>query len=216
MTLAEFHTLVSGIINRGTSVDTSIVGATRRAARFIERNYTFEYMKQYDSNVAIAAAATTILVSAFTSNEVKRILFLRTLDTTTDPDATVYKYITRSDPMDLGSLEEGRPTHFWMSDKDTIQLDMTADKAYTAQIQWVEFTAWPTDTGESPWLVDNAEDALLARTMLYMAPIVRMAPKEYQMWQQNWAEAVKTLVDAQIDYENGAASSAMIYGAGVV
>lgn len=169
--LATFHSTVSGIINRGTKFDTDIVVQTRNAARWLEQNFSFRYMRKLRFLVFFLGDLEVNLPA-----EVKSIEFLRIpLAGTTLIDPSQH-YLTEGDPEDFLTQATGLPNHYFEQgdeDLDKLILDKKPDKDYEAELYANFYTEWPTDTTKAPWLVKNGEVVLQAQTMIFMAPIIR-------------------------------------------
>ena len=181
-TLAVFHTLVSAEVNRGTDHDTAIISYTRRAARWIERNYSFSYM----DNFATGSLATTRTLSL--PARLKKIDMFRIVDSDNE-----YSNLELIDPYQLDSTESGEPTAYWYNADTTIYLDKTPEETYSYEMQRVQYTSWPTDTSQSPWLCENAEDALLAQTIVMMKALLKLDDKLVRDWEKLRDEGLRTL-----------------------
>ena len=209
-TLTTFHALVSTEINRGTKFDSEIGNFVRNAAKFVESNHTLEYMKKFDATVDIAEDVRTVPISTLTSNEIKKILFWRIVNS----DAT-FSYIEKIEAEDLMTRADGKPSNFWIDGKTNFILGSTPDQAYAdTEFGWVEYTAWPTATalGDEPWLVTNAESLMKAQTMLEMKTRLRLSATRKAEYKEARDEALKVLLDAQKELDEGAAVEQMAFG----
>jgi hypothetical protein len=130
----------------------------------------------------------------------KQIYFLRVVRDATDvQDASKeYSNLHMIDPSTLTELGVGAPKFYWLDALDYIWLNSIVEKDWTAELYYAQYTNWPTDTSQSPWLVNNAEELLLAQTMMHLAPFMRDQATQ-QLWKGQRDLALKALIDA--DYE---------------
>lgn len=218
MILSDFHSEVSEAVGRGSIHDTLIVTYTRRAARWIERNYTLEYMKKFKDDLTISEDDRDILLTSFVSSNatLKRVLFWRIADDTDSDGLPEYYYIEEVDPQDHAGLVEARPKTFWRNGSTELMLGQNPGEDYTSHIRWDEYTVWPTDTAEEPWLLANADDVMLGQTMLMLGPRLRLDPARAALWKQLRDEGLRTLLLAEDELRAGAVESSMRYGNGLV
>lgn len=205
--LAELEALVRGVVNRGTKFDSEISAMLRQSGRWLERNHTLEHMKRLLA-VTLLAEDEDLLVQV---GELKSIEFFRLVVT----DSTSrWHYLKKRDPQDLWSRETGRPEAYWYESKtQRIYFDRPVDAAYDGQLYIVEYTEWPTTTSESNWLIENAEDFLMADALVRLSPIVRN-PQLKVSWEPEAAKSLRTLslADTELQYENSEAEMGIYTG----
>lgn len=206
MILSEFHTLVSEAIGRSTAYDNQIPGYVRRAARMLERNYNLQYMNVYSTFEIDAEAEEPRLIQMPASMKRDRLIRIVQSDGT-------YNDLRKIDPHDIKVLRTELPSAYWLSGDDKIWLAQAPAEDYSAEIYWTRYTTWPTDPGGEAWLLDNADDVLLAETMVLMAPHLK-DPDLISLWQGNLQLCVKTLVDADFILEDSNKPAVMNYGIG--
>ena len=204
MNLADFHTLVSEAIGRSTAYDSQIPGYVRRAARFIERNYTLQYMNVYSTFELDAEATEPRLIQLPAG--IKRDRLIRILG-----QDKSYNDLRKVDPADVKTLRTERPSAYWLSGDDKIWLAQAPDQDYACEIYWTRFTTWPTLPDGTTWLLQNADDVLLAQTMVLMAPHLK-DPDLVTMWSQNLLNCLKTLLDSDLALEDSNKPAVMGYG----
>lgn len=210
MNLGDFKTEVGTYIGRGDSLDSSIPSAVRRAARWVERNYTLQYMKKF-GKFDIDKDADNPRQINFPNSRVKSFRFVRLVGATTLATGTSYDYLRQVSPEDLPSLKAELPKSYWLDGVDFLYLGETPDKDYNGvEIGWVEYTAWPTDDVAEPWLLTHAEDLMLAQTFIEMGQLLR-DEKRLQLAYKQREEAVKTLLLADQELERGNTSYVMDY-----
>ena len=202
MNLGELHTLVSASLRRGTALDAHIPGAVRRAARWIERNYSLKYMEEHFLFDIDASATNPRLITL--PSAVKKIEFFRWKDTDGD-----YHNMTQVAAQDFPDNEETDPVSFWMEGDRRLYLGETPeDDIDGAEILFIRYTSWPTDDAAEHWLIDNAEDLLLAQSAMNMLPFTRdydSAP----LWKNARDEAVRTLLIADEELRQSIGQVAM-------
>lgn len=195
MNLAGFHALVKEELKRGSSLDALIPTRTGLAAKFLERNYSWQYMKhtvEVYTNPNDASPRDVTMPS-----DLKSVRWLRAVN-----DAGDYVPVRRIDPRDLQRLEIGMPGGFWHSGRTVIRLDKTPDKVYVLEGEFVFYTVWPTDTDALPWLTEQAPDLLLAQTMVLFGNYLRDIGM-VQQYRGMRDEALKTAYndDAEVMYD---------------
>lgn len=205
MNLGEFHSSVSAEINRGAAHDAAIPDAVRRAARWLERNYTFRYM---EIKTLISYSAGIDYVDAFLIDKTKKIMDLAINDT----DGTV-DHLDQVEPIDLHEKETAKPTSWYLLQTSTyIWTNTVIDQAYTGYVHRAQYTTWPTSLATSGiWLIDNAEDVLLAQAMILLAPRMR-APELAALYGKMRDEGLRTLVMADEEQRSSGAVLQMNFG----
>lgn len=206
-TLSEFHANVRLHANKGTSLDAVISSAVRQAARFLERNYSYQYMDRYVSfNVETTCGDGYIFTMP---TLVKKFLFFRL----SYGDETDYRYLKKVNPKEVVKLSSGseRPTAFWLDGDEYVYLDSKVDVNVPAEISYKQYTSWPADLTQSPKLIQIAEDLLLYQTMLILAAFTRN-PEMGVTYKFLRDEALTTSTGAERDLEEGEANLQQVYG----
>ena len=202
-TLSAFYTTVSQAALRGAALDAQIPGAVSRAVEFIERNYNLPYMRRTLTQSVVGE----VLISGTDGNTLKSVQIVRWQDSDSR-----WRRIVQIDPDQLLSSDALQPAgyeHFIESDNGGNQTHrLRFDAAFQAATN-VEVMFWAfsrldlaNPSAANIWLVNNAQDALLARTMYNLAPIMR-EPQLMQMYSMQFAEAVKTLTGSLHELEQG-------------
>lgn len=168
MNLGEFEAELKQIIRRGDSLDPVIPGFIRRAAFWIERNKTLNYMLRFGDLEIDPAVTDTPRYVELEGTRIKSIPMFRWVGA----DGT-FQYLKKTDPRDMGALESGVPGFYWMSGVSTIVLSGTPDQVLNGELWVARYSAWPTTDGATHYLLDNAEDVLQARAMINVANHVR-------------------------------------------
>lgn len=166
MNLETFHTLVRNSIARGTSMDDMIPLAVRQAVRWLERNYSLGYMHKFKTFTLLSSGADPRIV-AMPHARVKAVKFLRLLLPTGQ-----YAYLTQVMGQEVDSPEGDIPAGYWV-EGERLWLDTPPKEDFPAELLWVEYTEWPTVGTAEHWLLNHAEDVLLAQTVLQLGPQLR-------------------------------------------
>lgn len=198
MNLGEFHTQVRLELNRGTAVDAVIPGYVRRAARWVERNYTFPYMERFITATIPAGDRCVVM-----PGRLKSIGFIRTAWVDADGRPRPHHYITRIDPRDVLGGGCGVPQGYWLDAADSIIFDRASDEDIPLEVQLIQYTEWPSTDSATHWLLSNAEDAMIAQTCVMIAPLLR-DPDLKQAYENMRVEAFRTLTlaDDEFRYQN--------------
>ena len=208
-TLGVFHTMVSEACNKGTSLDSMIDDYTRMAARWIERNFNHKYMERcvsFTIDYTVAQPRGIPLAGL----GFKAMKSLQIADPTSTATGLLLRTIPKVHRLDITEIDEGFAEGYWMDGYDYLWLDKTPLENYTAYMTYWQYTTWPTLTTSEPWLLANAEDLMLAQTMLMLAPAARESE-----WATAWRpirdEALRTLSLAEDAAEWENTDSRMIY-----
>lgn len=204
MILSAFHSMVSTECNKGTRLDAFIPTRTMMAARVIERAQSLKYMERFVTFTTDYTAMEPRAV-AFPNSRVKAINFLRWMNTDGE-----YAYLTQVDPQTVVARESGYPTGYWMDGLDYLWFDNTPGVNIDFEFSFWQYTDWPTDTAQEPWLAANAVDLLLAETMFLLAPKAR-EPAWLQLYQPMKDEGLRTLITADEELKASSRDESMIY-----
>lgn len=203
----EIFQTVKFAVNRGDTLDQSILPSIRKAILWLERNYNMAYMHRW---VTFTAEPNTYEPTMLPMPpRCKAFEFIRFLSRD-----GYYTNIRKVHPQELEEQpRRNTPRGFWLDGDQHIVLEAIPSEAIKGEIGYWQFTDFatvgPTDTH---WLFDNAEDCVIARTMMYMVPIMR-APEIRPMWETELLEGIKTLMIAEENFKEGPTGAAkMLYG----
>lgn len=207
MQLSEFHDAVRGLCKRGTSLDGDIPGAVRRAALATERRFTFSHMREYVDNTLAAGSSSIVNWSGLSLKRIKTVLSCRIVDgSTTD---TIW--IKREDERNFLDKPTEQPRRFWQNKNNEVFFNSIADQTYNLKFRLALYSEWPTVLSAEPALLDEAEDLVMYRTMMNLAPIMR-DPAIGSMYNQLWLTEIGALVEAQVDRDEQDTDHRMQYG----
>ena len=213
-TLSEFTSLVKAEANQGTRLDTVIPGAIRRAARFIETNYSFLYMERFQQ-ATLDVSAENPRFLPFPGESTKKINFVRYAQTF--GSVSEYVYLKPIDPIDNTLIvNTSNPTAYWLTGDETgarfMVLNRTGTENLDLEIHSVEYSTWPESDTATHWLLNNAEDALLAKTMQRLARYAE-EPDWLQVYKEPWEEAIRVtlMADEEARYSGPADGYKMVF-----
>lgn len=209
--VAEFYDLVSAAINRGTTYDSIIPTYVARAVRFLEQNYSFEYMKVTDSDFYGLTAGERVYEQP---ENLKKIHLWRVIKANGK-----YLDLEKVDPADLGATtdptanESPVPSTFYLEGRLYMILNVEPDQDYNNAELWHEvFTDWSdVDAGDAPWLVVNAENLLLNQTVILMGTRLR-DPKLIALHTKEKEENLRVMSLSEEELDEGAEDPVMQYG----
>ena len=183
-TLGEFHTLVSDALGRGTSLDSVVPKRVAWAARWLERNYTFQYMRQWkEFEIDVSEAEYPYIISLY-DLELKEIELIRRRQLDDDGDVVFGRPLRKEHPGARESRPAGVPESYWLNGLSSIILNSVPDEDMTFEAHIVSFTKWGSASAWTHWLLDNATQLLLCRTLMVMVPRTR----DPKLWQTYKAE----------------------------
>lgn len=201
-TLSDFFQVVNGAVLRGNALDNQIPHATRRAIQFLEQNYNFRYMRR----LITKNVTSEVLLDGDEGLLLKKVEFVRW------DNCGAWQWIRQVDPDQVVSNEGLWPSgylHFTETQSggglhQRLVFDAPFEAATDVELACYFFTKVdllnPSD--DTIWLVNNAENVLLARTMINLAPIMR-EPQIMQMYMTLFEAEIKTLVGADDALEQG-------------
>lgn len=209
-TYGQFKSMVSSVINRGTTLDTAIPHAVKHAVEYIEQNTTLKYMEHFVTFTLDPDLAQPRALSFPGSGFCKSFVFLRLVEDTTD--GADFHPLVQCDPQDLKYYDSGLPEQFWLDGEDYLWFDRVPDEAYSGEMLFNKCTDVANlADGDSHWLITRANGLLLNETMIHLAPWMRN--KEIlQFYKSLREEQLKTLLLADQEARQSARSEAMKYG----
>lgn len=196
-TLGDIHDEVRANIRRGTSLDGLIPGFVRKAALWIERNNTLQYMRKF-ATISVDASADTARYITLEDTRIKSVeLFRWNLS-----DGTYQDLALRS-PKDFLGLEVGTPSAYWLDGVERLVLASTPGENLSGELQVNRYTSWPTSLTATHWLIDNAEDILEAMAMVNFAKHAR-DPDLLSFWKGVFDTGLVGLyaADAELQFTN--------------
>lgn len=204
-TLAEFHTQIKNELNKGSALDTYIPDKVRQAARMLEDNYEFDYMKTYQSFTLLDGVRAFELPARFKSMIFFRLSF---------SDEDDYRYMKKVDPRQVTRVStdpEDRPIGWWLDGNESIRLDAEMQEDTPAEIYYNRYSVWPTSPyASTPGILERGEVALLQQTMILFAPFIRNA-ELHQQYKDGLMDSLRILTGSQMTNEQGDASPKMEY-----
>jgi hypothetical protein len=190
MTLADFHATVDALLGEKGALDAEIPIAVRLAARKLERGFNFRYMREEVTKDYPASNPPTTVdlgarVKSVISGEVRE----------DGGWEGIQEIVLLESPhvlLDSQALEDKFP--IWVKNEKLLLPLLATTVAYDLHFLIYRRSDWPLSSygAFSHYLVDDAEDLLLAETMLNLAPVGRDADL-VQYYQNLRNESVRTL-----------------------
>lgn len=171
-TLGEFHTDVADSLARGSSLVSVIPRRVKLAAEWIERNYTFQYMRQF-AMVSVLEAATYPWIVSLAGLNIKELTTIRRRRTGTDGTYVFDQALKKVWPGDRSDRPVQNPESYWLNGRSSIILNSIPDEDMEFELHGVMMTQWGSGDAWTHWLLDNAHNLLLVRTLMLMAPRLR-------------------------------------------
>jgi len=200
-TLGEFQALVSDALGRSTSLDSILPKRIAFAARWLERNYTFQYMRQWkEFEVDVSEAEYPYIISLY-DLELKEIDLIRRKQTDADGDIVFGRPLRKLHPGDRESRPQGVPESYWLNGLSSIILNSVPDEDMTFEAHVVCFTKWGSASTWTHWLLDNATQLLLCRTLMIMVPRTR-DPKLWQTYKAEFDLEISTFNVSEENVQN--------------
>lgn len=202
-TLSEFHTLVRDAIGRSTELDTAIALRTKLAARWLERNYTFQYMRDWRV-LSLSASATYPYIISLAGLEVKRVELLRSRSA--DDAGTGYKFsrpLKQLKPGDRETRSAGVPESFYLNGVSSLVLNSIPEEDMTFEGHFQLYTQWGSADGWTHWLLENATQLLLSRTLLMMTMGRTRDGALYDMYKSEFDLEIESFKVAEEELQTG-------------
>jgi len=182
-TLGGFHTDVADALGRSTSLSGVIPRRVKMAAQWLERNYTFQYMREWKV-LNVSASAQYPYIISLHNMFVKGIDSIRRRDLDNDGNIIFDDPLKKVNPIDRTNRPKGKPESYWLNGRSSIILNSIPQEDYTYEAHMVRFTSWGEDDAWTHWLLDNAYQLLLVRTLMIMSPRLR----DTKLWEVYKAE----------------------------
>lgn len=173
MNLGQMHDRVSGAIKRGTSLDAIIPFWVSSAARLLEQNYTFSWMRRSIEYTIVAGNVPLVLTLNPLIKSVEWVKPIWPSDTT---DGTVWygQPLVGVEESEFLGITGGNPEGYCISGSPgtadyTMLFDAIPHSDYKFRVRHAVYTDWPTDDAATPTLLLRGEFALFAQTLMLFA-----------------------------------------------
>lgn len=170
MNLGQFHSRVSNAIKRGTSLDTVIPFWVADAARLLEQNYTFSWMRR---TIEHTFAAGVVPLAWTLDPLVKSVQWVRPVLYSGSDGTKCY-----GDPLigveedQVTGIDGGMPSGYWVDGQDggfKLCLDSIPAQPYTIRTSLAVYTDWPILDAATPALLLRGQSALMFQTLILFA-----------------------------------------------
>lgn len=211
-TYAQFKTMVSATVNRGTTLDAYIPYAVQHAIEYVEQNHSLKYMERFVTFQIDPALAEPRAISFPGAGFCKSIVFARIVVADSTIDGGRFYPLNQVDPQDLKYYDTGRPENFWQDGESYLWFDRIPDETYDGEMLFNKYSdVAGMAANDSHWLITRANGFLLNETMIHLAPWMRNKElKDFYVSLRN--EQLKTLMLADEEARQAARSETMKYG----
>lgn len=200
ITLADFYTMVSDELRRGTTLDSLIPSKVRQAVKWIEDLHTFKHMEVFDTPAIVTRGLS--IPSGYKSMEFWRIV---------KDDGEGYRYLTLVSPKDVSKTTTDIPAAYWESADNYFYMDNTPDKSYASERSYIANTVLPTDTSQSPFFINAFEALTLHQTCVMFGP--RMRDQAFAAAHlQRREELMKAAIDSDVERRQANEDANVRYG----
>lgn len=200
LTVGDFKESLRTLAKRGSALDAHLPGVMRKAANWIEQNYTLQYMRR-KITLQVAPGAVEVELPSIRIKSIGRLgwrfgsgdyVRLRQVDF---DDFTPAALSLSSWPT---SNEAGVPGSYCLDGMSTILLSLPAPTNVVLDGWVVRYSDWPKEDSQSHWLLQNAESLMEVQCMLELA-VLNRDDRNYQLFMSHRDEQIKVLQNA--DYE---------------
>lgn len=171
LTFQGFKDELRAEIKRGTSYDARMDGLIRRGARWIEQNYTFQYMRK---RIRVDSQVGDETIPLPTNVPLKSLEFLRfiaadgtvlvcTKGELSDPEEQ-WGPLGRYDPWPVAQTQF--PSRFYLDGVTHAVFNRTFQEALAGEGIMSIYSDLPLSPDQSHWLLNNAEGLLLRQCMV--------------------------------------------------
>lgn len=201
--LSEFHTMVEDALGR-PSLNSRVPLRVAMAANWLERNYTFQYMRTWRSLTALATADYPYIITQSGLN-IKGIELMRIKQTDADTGDILFNPpLKKVHPGDRERRGVGIPESYWINGRSSIILNSIPEEDTDFELHLQEFTSWNYEQdGFTHWLLDNATQLLLCRTLLIMAVGPAKDPDLYQLYKTEFDLEINTFTISEEEIQTG-------------
>lgn len=172
MNLGQMQTQISAAIKRGNSLDGIIPMWLSQAARLLEQNYTFSWMRR---SLTYTIAAGNVALVQVLSPLVKSVEWVKPiLPDSGNTDGTQFygPPLVGVEEEQVTGINGGWPQGYWIDGQDgnyNLCFDAIPHEDFKFRVRHAIYTNWPTDPTAQPTLLLRAEMALFAQTLLLFA-----------------------------------------------
>ena len=189
-TLSDVMAHVKLEANKGSSLDAVLPTMVHRAIMEIERNYSLRYMKRY---VRFTIFAGSEEPGPYTQvQNCKSVIFVRVRNPRTTSGGYTYSDLDKVDPQDVYAVTTGPLSGYWLDGNQWMWFDAIPGEDVTAEVYYNMYSGRMEQT-TAYWLFDYALDAVIAQSMMQLAPYIR-SQQIGQMYNGMYQQAIRSLL----------------------
>lgn len=201
MTIATFYADLRTAIGRGSSIDASLPGWCQEAINFLENQHTYQWMKKTNLFPLVpGATSNTIALGTSRIKAVDWVKFGKVDGTGSQTQTTFGDTLKLVDPQRITSFDSGYAGAYYFDGVDTIVLDARPQEAASLYLRYFEFTAWPTDTSQTPPVLARHYHGFKAHTMMTIAANLR-DDRLGQIWTGVSQQGLQAMLAADAEME---------------
>lgn len=194
MTLATFFADLSATIARGSSQDSKIPRWVRLANNWLETNYDFQHMERTGEVYLDPAAAQPNMVD-LPNNRVKMVTLVLPYKSGLDGSRMFLKPVPKISRSQLLSIGSCAPAGWWQTGLQ-LAFDSKPTERFNFELDYLEYTAWPTADTATPTMLARYEYLLFATT-LALAYKEMKDEGALQVWTMTRNEALQPVLQAE-------------------
>jgi hypothetical protein len=200
LTLGDFKILLRRAHKRGAALDDDLNGAIRRAAHWIEKNYTLQYMRRRYT-VELESGENEIDVPDIRIKAFISPITWNTYDTTGEwakcPKISFDDIQVATRYTSYSSV----PAGFYLDGVEKMVFDRTYSGAETLVGTGFisRFSDFPIEDDETHWLFEFGEAALLTQSMLELGVVATRDDRQYQMYLTHRSDQMQVLLNADTE-----------------
>lgn len=204
MNIAAFYDDLRADIGRGASIDSRLPAWCQAALNLLENEYTFQWMRKTTLfPLTVGANSNRVALGTTAIKAIDWVKYGEVQGTGAQALTVFSDRLVGVSPEQIISLDNGTASAFYLDGVSTLVLDALPQKAASLYVHYFEYSAWPTDTSQTPIVLARHYAGFKAHTMMTIAASLRDATMG-QIW-TGMAQVGKQAMlaaDAQMEWKN--------------
>lgn len=194
MSLENLFNDIAVVIARGTSQDSKIPRWVRMANNWLETNYDFEHMFRSGELWLDPDAEFPNMVD-LPNDRVKMVTLVMPFKDELDGSRAYLGEVPKMDRAQAGGLGFCAPTGWWKSGNQ-MAFNAKPKTRYDFEIDYVEYTAWPTSASATPTMLAKYENLLFSAALVHAFRELK-DEGAFQVWTATRNEALTPVLQAE-------------------
>lgn len=194
-TVNEFYDNLRRALSRGSSLEQELRDWSKEALKFLERNSTFNYMR--DTYILLPFPDV-----AYFDLDLPRLKMVDSLAYFGVNGGAIP--ITKINRQSLGAFNHTRPNGYWLQGNRIYFEGSLIPSGHTSEypmiLRPVQFSVWPTDGNDTHPLLEFGDDLLKYQVMQQVSPALRKK-EEIDAWKLMRDEALQSVLTMQEELE---------------